>query len=251
MHPILLHVGSFELHSYGAFGALGFLVGAFFGLRFTDREGIDRDAMIDVIFWSSIAAIVGARALFILQNPDVFPSPSAWFNLRTGGMVFYGAPLLGLPVLVGLLWRHQLPAWRVLDGFGIWLPLAHAFSRVGCVLAGCCFGRPTDLPWAVTYDHPRSLGPLDVAVHPVQLYEAAGLVLISTIAARLDPKRRFDGQTFLTWVGGYAVLRFFTETLRGDPDRGTIGPLSTSQAISVAALVLVAALVAWRRRAAA
>ncbi|HMV68004.1 MAG TPA: prolipoprotein diacylglyceryl transferase, partial [Myxococcota bacterium] len=147
MHPVLVDLGGFELRSYGALGAIGFLLAALLAIRWGERRGWSRDAVTDVIFWSSIAGIAGARLVFLLQNPGSF-SPWALFDLRSGGMVFYGAPLLGLPVLLAAARRHDLPLTGVLDGAGRFAPLAHAISRVGCFAAGCCYGAPTDLPWA-------------------------------------------------------------------------------------------------------
>lgn len=242
MYPILLDIGGFELRTYGALGALAFLLGSLLGLRWADRRGWSREAVVDLIFWSALAAIAGARLLFLLQNPGSF---SLWsvFNLRSGGMVFYGAPLLGVPVLLAVARRNQLPVLGVLDGMGRFGPLAHGISRLGCLGAGCCFGAHTDLPWAVTYHDPAGAAPLEVPLHPTQLYEAAGLFLLAGLTAWLERRQRFAGQLGLTWLGGYAVLRAVVETTRGDAERGFIGPLSTSQAISAAVLAAVA--VAW------
>jgi phosphatidylglycerol:prolipoprotein diacylglycerol transferase len=239
---VLVELGGFELRSYGAFGALGFLVATFLGLRYAARRGWSRDAVIDLIFWSSLAGILGARLLYLAQNPGSF-SLLHVFDLRTGGMVFYGGPMLGVPVFLAVARWRALPVAGVLDGLGIFAPLAHAFARVGCVLAGCCYGAPTELPWGIVYDHPLSLAPQHVAVHPVQLYESAGLLGISALAAWWDGRKAWDGQTGLMWLGGYAGLRFFLEVFRGDPERYFVGPLSTSQAIALGVGGLVA--VVW------
>lgn len=247
MHPVLLDLGGFRLHSYGALGALGFLLACWAGLRFTGRRGLPQNAVVDVVFWTSLAAIGGSRLMFLVQNPGSFDLVNM-FNLRTGGMVFYGAPILGLPVFVGMIRRHGLSMGEMLDGLGFTAPLAHAFARLGCLGAGCCWGSPTDLPWAVTYADPLAPGPHGVGLHPVQAYEAIGLFALSAFLwSRVDRPHK-PGAIFAGWIGLYAVLRITTEVGRGDAERGFIGPLSTSQAISIGALLAVAAW-AWSARA--
>jgi phosphatidylglycerol:prolipoprotein diacylglycerol transferase len=246
VHPILLDLGGFELRTYGALGALAFLLACFLGLRWAARRGWEREAVVDVIFWSSLAAIAGARLLFLAQNPGSF-SPFALFNLRSGGMVFYGAPLLGVPVLLAMARRRGLPLLGVLDGMGRFGPLAHGISRLGCLGAGCCYGAPTELPWAITFHDPLGAAPLDVPLHPTQLYEAAGLFALAGLTAWVERRQRFAGEVGLTWLGGYAVLRSLVELTRGDADRGFLGPLSTSQAISAVVLLAVLA-TGWRLR---
>lgn len=242
MHPVLLHIGSFELRTYGALGALAFLMSSLLILRYGDRRGWSRDAVVDLLFWSALSAIAGARLMFAVQNPGTI-TPARLFDLRSGGMVYYGAPLLGVPVFLALSRRKGLPVLGLFDCLGIFAPLAHAVARVGCFGAGCCYGAPTSVPWAVTYTDPLTSAPHGVPVHPVQLYESLGLLGISALAAWLDGRGGFAGRTGLVWLGGYALLRMGVEAFRGDADRGFVGPLSTSQAIATGVLLVVA--IAW------
>jgi phosphatidylglycerol:prolipoprotein diacylglycerol transferase len=221
-------------------GALGFAAASFVGLRFARARGVAVDAVIDVVFWSSLAALLGARGLYLLQTPGSWQGIGSLLLPRGGGMVFYGGPLVGLPVAAWWVWRARLPVGVVLDMFGLAAPLAHALARLGCLAAGCCWGAPTGLPWGVTYTDPLAPGPHGVALHPVQAYEAAGLAVIAAWAAWRAPRRAFEGELFVGWVGAYAVLRLATETLRDDASRGFWGPLSTSQWISVGALAALA-----------
>lgn len=247
MHPVLFDLGGFPLHAYGILGATGFVVMAALALRDARHKGFDADALVDVIFWTSLAALAGARGLFVVQHPEVIDGLWDVVNARNGGLVFYGAPIVGLPVAVWLMRRRGLPFRPVLDTFGKTLPLAHGISRIGCLLAGCCYGLPTDLPWGVTYDHPLSVAPHDVARHPVQAYEALGLFALSAAMFVLDRRKTFDGQVVLGWLGGYALLRMVTELFRGDAEREFVVPglVSTSQGVAVVVLIVVAVL--WRR----
>jgi len=252
--PVLVDLGGFQLRTYGAAGAAGFLLVAFLGLRDARHAGWDRDAIIDVIVWTALAAIVGARALFLLQNPS--QGLSGFLDLRGGGMVFYGA-LLGLPVGWWTIRRKGLPLWAVLDTFGRALPLGHGVARLGCFGAGCCYGTASQGPLAVVFTDPLSAAPRDIPLHPVQLYEAAGLFAIGAALSWLKAHKRFDGQVMLTYLGTYAVLRILTERFRGDAERRFWFPeligetVSTSTGIAVIVLALVAIGWTWRARDAA
>lgn len=235
MHPVLFHFGDTAIHAYGFLGSVGFLLASGVVLWRATREGISRDRVADVIFWTSIAAIAGARGLYLLQTPEAARTVWDAVNLRAGGLVFYGAMIAALPVTSGLLLWYKLPFFKSWDIFATALPLAHAVSRVGCLMAGCCYGLPTDIPWAVTYSDPQSSGPLGVAVHPTQAYESTLLFGIFLAANAFYPRRQFDGQVALLYLLAYAGGRSVIEVFRGDAERGFVlgGALSVSQAISL------------------
>lgn len=252
MHPILISVGGFELHSYGAMGALGFLVMAFGVLRESrNRLGLDPENVADVIFWTSFTAIAGSRLLFVYQNPDGIDTLYDVVNVRGGGLVFYGALLTGLPIATWQFRKKKLPLWPMLDLFAMAMPIGHAFARSGCFLAGCCYGGPTDSAMGVIYTSPLTDAPHNVSLHPVQLYEAAGLLLIGAVVIGLRSRKRFDGQLLAIYLLLYAGLRLATEAFRGD-ERGwflesLLGQaVSTSQGIS--ALIVVCAVGIWATR---
>lgn len=245
MFPVLIEIGDFALHTYGALGAVGFLLVAALLLRDARRLGWSRDGVVDVLFWSALGGILGARGLFLLQSPESMDGLMSWINLRTGGLVFYGAPLVGLPVGLAVARWRGLPILPLFDAGARALPLAHGISRIGCLGAGCCYGQPTSLPWGVSYSHPLTAGPTGVVVHPVQLYEALGLFVLSGVLSwRLHRPHR-QGDILLGYLGGYAVLRFLTEMFRGDVSRGFVPgtPLSTSQGIAIGVGVLVVGVV--------
>jgi len=245
MHPILFHLGSFGVHTYGVMGALGFLAASYVILRRSRAMYLNRDRVVDIIFWTSLAAVVGARAVFVFQDWGRLHGPMDWVNIRQGGLVFYGALLFGLPVAAWLIKRYSIPFYAFMDIVATALPLGHGFARIGCFTAGCCYGRTTSLPWAVTFTDPGSAAPLDVPLHPVQLYEAAGLFALAGLCAWVYARKRFDGQVMLTYLLGYAVLRTITKAFRGDARGWFLEPLlghtlSTSQGLSI--LVAIAAL---------
>lgn len=245
MHPILFHIGGVPVHTYGVMGAVGFLVAALTILRRTRALFLNRDHVVDVIFWTSLASLVGARVLYVLQNPQAVDGIGSWFNLRAGGLVFYGALLTGVPVAALVARWRRIPFLLFMDVVATAAPLAHGLARLGCLGAGCCWGGPTALPWGVTYSHPLTDAPHGMALHPTQAYEALGLFAIAGIAAWRYPRRAWDGEILGIYLLGYAVLRFFVEMLRGDARgwflEGWLGPtLSSSQGVSL--LVVAAAL---------
>lgn len=222
--PILFHIGSFPIHTYGALGAAAFLIGAGISLWRGTRLGLDKNHIADVIFWMAVTGLLGARITFVLQNPAGVHDLAALLDLRGGGLVFYGALVVGLPVGFVVMQRYSLPAFAVWDLFGTAFPVAHAISRVGCFAAGCCFGSPTDSSWAVIYPDNHPIAPGGIPVHPVQLYEAVALSLIGLATNLFYRYRRFDGQVFLLYLLLYAAVRPGLEILRGDIERGWFLP---------------------------
>ncbi len=252
MWPVLFHLGDTPIYSYGILGAVGFLFVVAVTLGDARKKGWERQDIVDLLFYGALAGLVGARAFHVLQMHEQMNGPMDWINFRTGGMVFYGAPIVGLPVAFWWIRHKGLPLWEVLDSFGKALPMGHAISRVGCVLAGCCYGLPTDLPWGITYTHPHTVAPHDVALHPSQLYEAGLLVILSLALFAWDRRPHRPGSIILGYLGSYAVLRWVVELFRGDVERGffmepVFGELlSMSQGISICLLAGVA-VVYWIR----
>jgi len=160
-------------------------------------------------------------------------------RLSEGGLVFYGGLALGVLVAVFYLKWYKLPVWRWADLFTPYVALGLVFGRIGCFLAGCCYGKETSLPWGVTFTHPASLARVNVALHPAQLYEAAACLAIFVFLSWMEKRRSFEGQIFWLFVLLYAVTRFVIEMVRDDP-RGFIwgGLLSTSQGLGIPLAIL-------------
>jgi phosphatidylglycerol:prolipoprotein diacylglycerol transferase len=197
----------------------------------------------------------------VVTNPgafDTFLDVFAWWK---GGAVAYGGFLGGFLGTVVFCRRHGLPILVWADCAVPALCLGLLLTRIGCFLGGCDFGRPSDAPWAVRFppgspafvQHvadrllpPTAAGSLPV--HPTQLYESlAGLLLLGVVVAVRRRQRR-PGQAFAAFVAGYAIVRYVIELARADPDRGTVGPLSTSQFIALATLLSAVALFQATRR---
>jgi phosphatidylglycerol:prolipoprotein diacylglycerol transferase len=284
MRPVLysLRLGgeSFQLHSYGVAIAVGFLVAIFLGARQARRIGEDDWAVQELCFWLLVSSMVGARLLFVLTNvPEYVEScrdgvathslgRAAWSCTRAlhvweGGLVFYG----GFLAAAGFAWwwsrRRKMNFARVADVLAPSVAIGHFFGRLGCYAAGCCWGRPTDSflgmrfpSESLAFQQLVSSGKLSAAanltmpLHPVQLYEAFGELMLYFFLSWWATRKRWDGQILVAWLVGYGVLRFVTELFRGDDVRRYVLPgVSTSQAIALLTLPLAALLaVHFRRR---
>ena len=244
MHPTLLRIGSFELSTYGVLVAAAYVAAIGWLQSRRKQMGLSEDAFWDLVYWLFGGALLGGKIGYVIVERDI---TLLWHDVRYG-FVFYGG-FLG-SVLAGWIVtrREKLNFVKLSDYFAVALPLGHAIGRLGCLMAGCCYGRHTDLPWGVAMDG-------DPSRHPTQVYEAILNALIAFAIAKIALPRTQDGRwkpgsAFLLYIALYAVARFTVEIFRGD-DRGafTFG-LSPSQLVAIAALVAVGVVVSVRRKAA-
>ena len=254
MLPRLFELGPFTVYSYGVLLASAYLLALYYSVRRARRFGLDADRVLDLGIYIIIAALIGAKALLFVVDFDHFRQhpEEIWTLVRTGG-VFYGGLIVAFGVGFWYMRRHHLPVWPVADAIAPGLALGHVVGRFGCLLAGCCYGRPTTMPWGITFTNPLAASnvgtPLHVALHPTQMYDAGAefLILIFLLATEKYWRRR-AGWTWWIYILLYGISRFVIETFRGDP-RGAMMGLSTSQWISLGlvplAIVMIAVL--WRR----
>ena len=238
MHPILFEIGGFPVYTYGVLLAAAYLLGLQFALVRARARGLDANRVMDLGIWIIISALIGAKLLLLIVDYDAFrQNPRELLTLMRSGGVFYGGLIAAVAVAFWYLRRHRLPMWSVCDAFAPGIALGHVIGRMGCFFAGCCFGRATDVPWAVTFTSEyanQNVGtPLNVPLHPTQLYEAGAELAILGLLLFLERRwRPFPGRTFWTYLLVYGITRFIIEFYRGDA-RGMIGDLSTSQFVSV------------------
>jgi phosphatidylglycerol:prolipoprotein diacylglycerol transferase len=257
MHPILFRIGDWPVYSYGVLLALAYLAGLQLAVVRARRAGLDGARVMDLGIYLIIAALVGAKLMLIAVDFEYFRAqPRELLSLVRAGGVFYGGLIAAFFVALWLLRRYGLPVWTTGDLIAPGIALGHIVGRMGCLLAGCCYGRPTDAPWGITFTDPIAAAnvgtPLDVALHPTQMYDAGAEAVILVFLLLFERKGRpFPGRTFWLYMLLYAISRFVVEMFRGD-ERGTIAFMSTSQFVS-AILVPVALFMLWRlrRRAAA
>ena len=187
----------------------------------------------------TVVAFAGLAALLItnvLTWEGALAERNAW-----DVYVWYGGLLGALfTALYYFRRRPELRAWLYADAFAPAIAAGAVVGRIGCFLAGCCHGRPTDVPWAVKFVTTA------VPVHPTQLYDALAALILAVPLYLHFPRRRFDGENIALLLMGYAALRALSEAFRGDAERGALGPISTSQAISIP--LFLAGVAIWQMR---
>lgn len=243
MDPFLtvLRLGPVErpIGNYGVLLALAMLITTLLAARAASRAKIDVGATFAVAGFVAAGGLGGAALLFLVVE-----------LLRTGtlpdapGLVFFGGPIGGAVAYYVMGRQLDLPLGRLIDVATPAFPIGHALGRVGCFLGGCCFGRPWDGPWAVTYTHPIAPASVHaVSRHPVQLYESVALLLLALVLSSVPPRHVGKGRRFFVYLAAYGLIRVVTETFRGDSIRGVFLGVSTSQLIGVA--IFLAAATAW------
>jgi phosphatidylglycerol:prolipoprotein diacylglycerol transferase len=256
MLPELLRIGPFTIfarefgpliiRTYGLLLAIGFALGMALAANRGKKRGVDPDLILDLGFYAILSGIIGGRLFFVIQYPDYyFSHPVRILKILEGGLVFYGGLIVAFLVSAFYLRMRRAPLLAVGDIMAPSIALGQAIGRLGCFAAGCCYGKPTSLFWGVTFTDPACLAdPKNVPLHPTQLYlSVADLAIMGTLI-QIDRRRKFAGQTFVSYFILYAVVRFLIEFLRGD-DRGSFFGLPLSPAQGIGLVVLALALVAY------
>jgi phosphatidylglycerol:prolipoprotein diacylglycerol transferase len=254
--PRLIQIGSFYLPTYGVLLAIAYLVGIWLLRRKARAEGLPEQKIFDFSLYVLAAAILGAKALLVIVEWRHYSeNPRDLVEVLRSGGVFYGGLIAATTVGIWYMKRHRLPAWKVADMGAPSIAVGEAIGRWGCFAAGCCYGKPTDGPLGVRFTDPfahEAVGtPLDVPLHPTQIYLSVNAFLIFLILQWAYRRRTFDGEVFWLYVLLYAITRGLIENFRGDSVRGFLipGVLSTSQFIGlVAGAAAVGMLVHLSRR---
>lgn len=230
MYPILFHIGSFPVRSFGVALVIGFVIGLSVAKRRAARYGIDPGKVWDLAFGLLIFGVLGARVLFILQElPYYLKHTNEIISPQFEGLTSFGGILAGLIVILVWSKRHQVSAGAVLDMFAVPFLIAHAVGRVGCLLNGCCFGGPTDLPWGV---HFLDLPGLH---HPAQIYDSLmTLGGVAILVAIEKSKHLLNGQSFSLMLVIYGASRFIFEFWRAGSSSTYWGSLPITQAQAMA-----------------
>ena len=257
MYPTLLEIGSFQLPSYGVMIALGMVAATVLAYRMARRRGLPTDFVLDAVFWSVLAGFAGARLAYLATTwREAMNDPIAAI-FGGGGGIYLAGLAAGMGAIVWQARRHRIGIASAFDLFAPPLAVAHAFGRVGCFLAGCCYGAPL-AHGGVCYP-PASWPYMDqltkgwisrdavtsLPMHAVQLYEATGNLLLAGGLFLLWRRSPASGTVAAAYAVGYAVMRFTLEFFRGDSIRGEWAGLSTSQWLSLA--LAGAGLTAWQR----
>ena len=238
MHPKLFELGPINLYSYGLLLVAAYLIGLQVAVVRGRKWGLNSNRVMDLGIAIILSALVGAKLLLLIVDFDHFSSnpDQLWTLLRSGG-VFYGGLVMAVAVAFWYIRRYSLPLWRTCDAFAPGIAVGQAVGRMGCFLAGCCYGKPTTLPWGITFTDTLAASnvgtPLNISLHPTQLYES--IITLCILMTLLFFERRgntFAGRTFWIYILLYSTSRFFVEFYRGDPRGIAFDFLSTSQFVS-------------------
>jgi phosphatidylglycerol---prolipoprotein diacylglyceryl transferase len=254
MHPILARFGPFTIYTYGVLVAAGVLLGLWYARRQAPRAGLDPEKVWNLGIYLVLVALLLAKVWLVLSSWDYYrQNPREIFSVATfqSGGTFYGGILGAILTILLYTYFQKMPVISVLDTFAAAIPLGHAIGRLGCFAAGCCYGKPTSVPWAVTFHdevaNQLAGTPLGIHLHPTQLYESSVEFLNFLFLVWLGKRQRFTGQMLGTYFILYGAERGTIEFFRGDPGRTMLfhESFSLMQVVS-AGLVLLGAYLWWR-----
>lgn len=236
MRIILFEIFGIQIKSYGLMIAIGIITAATLFINKGKKKGLDEDSLLNLIIFAIIGGMLGGKGLFIITEfKNIIKDPSILFNFGYG-FVIYGA--IGGGALAMYLYSKR-KKWNVIEMIDMTVPglaIAQGFGRIGCFLAGCCYGAETTSPIGVEFPK-NSLAPAGIHVHPTQIYSSIFDFLLGLFLLYYSKKERKNGKVMGLYLIIYSIGRFLVEFLRAD-QRGNVGVLSTSQFIAIFTLVL-------------
>jgi phosphatidylglycerol:prolipoprotein diacylglycerol transferase len=257
MHPEIAQWGFLHVRSYGLMLSAAFLAGTWLAMREARRRRLDEDRLVSVMLVALVAGVLGARFLYVLEHVDEFRRE--WMSvvaLWQGGLTLYGGVVAGTVAGLVAARRLGLPRWEVADALAPSFALGTAFGRVGCFLNGCCYGRPTTLPWGVRFPEDSFAGLEfgNAAVHPSQLYAAGAGLALFVLLWVLRTRMRTPGHLFWLFLMLFAVARVPLDMTRAYEPAAELlrvagQPVTESQFTSLALALFSALMMARLRRA--
>ena len=253
MYPRLLDLGPITIYTYGVLLAGAYLLGLKLAMTRAKARQLDEARILDLGIYIIVSALIGAKLLLLVTDFKTYlTNPRELLTLVRVAGVFYGGLILAVLVAIWYIRRVGLPLWTTCDVFAPGIALGHVVGRLGCLFAGCCYGKPTTVPWAIVFTDQfaqvNTGTPLNQPLHPTQLYEAGAEAIILLILLATEKRGRpYPGRTFWLYMLLYAISRYIIEIYRGDP-RGSIGVFSTSQFISLLLAPLALAMLIYLRR---
>jgi phosphatidylglycerol:prolipoprotein diacylglycerol transferase len=255
MFPKLITIGSFFIPTYGTLVAIGFLVALWITVRLARRAGLPAEPVTNLAIYCALAGLLGAKIFMILFDwREYFNDPKQIFTMSTlqAAGVYQGGLLLAIVTAIVYMRRNKLPALATCDVFAPGIAAGHAIGRIGCFMAGCCWGTECHLPWAVTFTnieaHNMTDVPLGTPLHPAQLYESLSEALIFLLLYRLIRKPHATGEVIGWYLALYSTARFTIEFVRFH-EQGLYFGLSITQWISLGTLAAGIWLLIARRHA--
>lgn len=242
MYNDILTIGKITIHGYGLMIGIGFLAAVLIGMYRAKKRGMNQEAILDIAIYCILAGFLGGKILYVIVEWKRFIA-DPWSVLGNAGFVVYGGIITG--VLAGYIYGKikKLDFFQYFDLVMPEIAIAQGFGRIGCFLAGCCYGRPTDSWLGVVFPE-GSLAPSGIKLLPTQLIMSVGDFLIAIVLILFARKNKIDGNVGAGYLLLYGVGRFVIEYFRND-NRGAVGALSTSQFISIFIVAIAIALIVW------
>lgn len=250
MHPFLFNIGSFNMPTYGLMVAIGYLFALAYLFHKNKQIGLDKDHLSDLVFYLLLFGILGGKLFYLITYWGSFGitlSAKIIYALRTFqyGFVFYGGFIISAIFFFIYTKRKKINRTIAMELFAPALPLAHTLGRIGCFFAGCCYGKPTNSFLGIIFDNPNGEIPtalLGRPIHPVQLYEAFGnlliFIMLNFFLSKEIKMKKLHGAVMCSYAFLYGLLRFSLEFLRGDNRGSGLCGLSPAQTISIAMMFI-------------
>lgn len=222
----------FTIHGYGIMIAIGILAAYLMTEYRAKKKNMRYELIFDLTLWCAIGGLFGAKFLFLLtQIKNIIADPRSILDV-TEGLVVYGGIIFG--ILAGFLFtrKHKLDFWKYFDLVMPSIALAQGFGRIGCLMAGCCYGIKTNSPFSLVFPD-NGYAPAHVHLFPTQPVSSFLNFMNFFILVLISRHKKADGQVAGFYLIFYSIGRFIIEFFRGDLERGSIAGMSTSQFISI------------------
>ncbi len=248
MQPVLFSIAGVQVYAYGLLIGIGAVL-AWYYLESQGKKEAGLSATQSNLLFAIIilAAVVGGKVFLLLESANNLKIEAM---MSGHGFVFYGSFLFVVPVVLLFFTFNKLPVYTMLDILSVSACIVHCLGRLGCFMAGCCYGKPTNSNWGVVFNNLQTMArPLHTSLYPVQLMESVYILLILIVLLVIKKKyQRFNGQLFLLYIALYAAGRSVLELYRGDEDRGFWFSQSISNAQLIALLIITTAVVLYIRK---
>jgi len=240
MHPTLVDLGRFSIHSYGFMLATSFMVGIFVASRRARKFGLDPQLILDLSVYIILSAVVGSRLAYIVFHLEDYRNILDVFALWQGGATLYGGLILAVMVSFIFTYRRGVSFLLAADVISPAMALGLVFTRVGCFLSGCCFGKPTTMPWGVIFPpgsaggiYARSFASGPVAIHPTQIYSSVGGLIMFILLMLMGNKLDRKGSTFGAFLLLYGIHRTVIDFFRHYEANMIIHSMTVNQIVSI------------------
>jgi phosphatidylglycerol:prolipoprotein diacylglycerol transferase len=237
MYPIIFKYGKFTIYSYGVCVACAFTISLLYltySLNKSKKKIFNENSLYSLCIHIMIISIIGSRLLYVIMNLRYFIiNPLSIFKLWHGGLIYYGGFISSFVLFIIYSYKHKISMLQLCDFFAPGLALGHSIGRLGCLFSGCCYGKPSNVPWAIIFNNKYSMAILGKYLHPTQLYEAVMNFFIFIILCLYSKKKHKIGIVFGLYMFLYGIGRFITEFFRGDSIVSIMNYFSMAQIISI------------------